>query len=126
MPIAIVLWLAAAHFVADFVFQSDWVAVNKSKDMWALLAHVVTYSLVMFMLFALWVEAPKDITYRAFAFVGLTAVFHFTTDAITSRITSYLWAKEERHWFFVTIGFDQLLHTIQLVLTYTWLIGGQK
>lgn len=123
ISIWLVLWLLFSHWIADFVFQSDRMATNKSKDVKALLSHVGVYSLVLFVTFAAWFEIPKDITYRAFAFIGLTAIFHFTTDAITSPITSYLWEKEKRHWFFVTIGFDQFLHYFQLLVTYKLLAG---
>lgn len=122
IDVKIVLWLLIVHWIADFVLQTDWMAINKSKDMFALLAHISMYSLAMFLGFGIWFELPNDVTYRAFAFIGLTAVFHFVTDAITSNITSYLWQKEERHWFFVVIGFDQFLHYVQLLLTYKWLV----
>jgi hypothetical protein len=121
IDVKIVLWLLTIHWIADFVLQTDWMAVNKSKNILALLAHIGFYSVALFVGFAIWCELPHDTTYRVFAFVGLTAVFHFVTDAITSTITSYLWQKEERHWFFVVIGFDQFLHYLQLILTYKWM-----
>jgi hypothetical protein len=119
MPIRVILLLAAIHFVADFLLQSDWMAVNKSKSWSALAAHIYVYSctFLLCLLRLTHLSAPLVIN-----FVMIAGVCHYVTDALTSRITSYLWAKEERHWFFVTIGFDQLLHTIQLVLTYTWLV----
>lgn len=54
-------------------------------------------------------------------FALITFCFHFTQDAVTSRINSRLWAAKKVHWFFVGIGADQLLHTFQLALTYQWI-----
>jgi hypothetical protein len=45
-------------------------------------------------------------------------IMHFITDAITSRTTSYLWQKGERHWFFVVIGLDQAIHMTTLFGVY--------
>lgn len=102
-----VLALLTMHFVADFVFQSDWMATNKSKNIKALLAHTSTYAVCF------WFVGIK--------FVLITFVLHTLVDAITSQITSRLWAQKKVHLFFVTIGFDQLLHAYQLILTWWYL-----
>jgi len=133
------LLLLSIHFVADFLFQSDWMAVNKSKNWLALTWHAAVYS-------------------ACFAFFGplfVVATFasHFVTDAVTSRITSRLWffRREDgiwiqapytmpkhgreiinpwspidgvRHWFFVVIGLDQMIHAWTLAWTLH-LIGGR-
>jgi hypothetical protein len=121
--------LMTVHFVADFVFQTDWMAQNKSKRWDALALHCAVYAGCF-----LW---------RGPLFAVALLALHFVTDAVTSRITSRLWffKREEgiweqasytmpkhgrtlvnpftptvgnRHWFFVVIGFDQWLHLVQL------------
>lgn len=135
MSLTIPISLLVTHFVADFILQSDWMALNKSKNNKALYLHAFVYSLC-FLPFGFW-------------FFLATFFMHFTTDYYTSRITSKLWffkpwqtmtfegennQTEERivswvqsggsrHWFFVMIGFDQLLHYFQLALTYKFLGG---
>lgn len=99
--------LLSIHFVADFVLQNDWMAINKSKRWDALTVHVGIYAACFF-----WFGVQ---------FMALTFIAHFVQDAITSRITARLWQAEQRHWFFVVIGFDQLLHAGQLFLTL-WLV----
>lgn len=124
-----------AHFVGDFILQSDWMAVNKSKRWNALALHVAVYAACFW--------------WCGLLFMGLTFVAHFMQDAVTSRINSRLWpfrfvlagkrwrviaegiGQEQeafyvddlgtRHWFFVGIGADQLLHFYQLVGLYQWL-----
>lgn len=95
------VWL---HFFADFILQSDKVALNKSKDPWILLWHVILYSLP-FWFFCGW------------RFAAVNAGLHFVVDLASSNVTSILWQKEKRHWFFVVIGLDQALHLTCLILT---------
>lgn len=119
--------LLIAHFVGDGLLQSDWMALNKSKSLKALSLHVLIYSLC----FSIW--GPR--------FWAITFVTHWATDFITSRLTSMLWfiklrpfmsvlpdatwwdyvanvANGKRHWFFVVILFDQLIHFVTLAATF--------
>lgn len=124
--------LLIVHFIADFLLQSDWMALNKSKSNIALTAHVAVYT-SGFLAFGL-------------KFAAVTFVLHWITDYFTSRATSRLWFIDidtqpyselsyckmfdsvvvypnRRHWFFVMIGFDQLIHYVTLALTYRWFYG---
>jgi hypothetical protein len=103
------LLLLTTHFVADFLLQSDWMALNKSKSWKALIAHCAVYAACF--------------VYFGLAFAVITFLLHALTDTVTSRITSKLWQAGERHWFFVVIGFDQLIHYFTLIGTYLWLLG---
>lgn len=107
MSLVNVLTVVWMHFVADFILQSDKMAINKSKSNGWLLLHVGVYSLPFF-----WFGVK---------FVLVQAAAHFTTDWVTSRATSWLWKREERHWFFVVIGLDQAIHLTCLMLGLRWL-----
>jgi hypothetical protein len=124
----IVYVLVLAHFVADFVAQSDWMALNKSKRWDALAFHVAVYISTVMLIVAWGGPFPLLLTWLA-----VNAVAHFVQDAITSRLTSRLWFLRynqrldawepgvgSRHWFFVAIGFDQLLHYVTLFVTASW------
>ena len=100
----LVIWL---HFIADFVLQSDKVAMNKSKDTNCLIWHCSIYGMVML------IFGPT--------FAIINAVLHFITDYVTSRITSYFWITNQRHWFFTTIGLDQAIHMSCLFLTLKYI-----
>ena len=133
----LVVGLLTAHLMADFFTQSDWVAVNKSKRLDALLVHVVCYSIIM------------ALASSSLSFAAVTFVAHFCTDWVTSRIARRYWPflptrnpkawldgegtinwdrflgrpwKRSRHNFFCTIGVDQWLHAVQLLLTAYWLL----
>jgi hypothetical protein len=107
--LTISLSLLTIHYIADFGFQTDWQAQNKSKNWNALLRHTTVYSLCFFP-WGLW-------------FVLVTFLTHTITDAITSRINTRLWQAKKVHWFFAMIGLDQLIHFATLALTYRWLYG---
>lgn len=117
----LVIWLLFVHWVADFVCQNDKMAINKSKDWFALWDHAVIYILVLFLGIVLYEGFYQYFTGNVFHWnpilVALNFPAHFITDGITSRITTWLYTKGERHWFFVVIGFDQFLHYAVLFLT---------
>ena len=96
------IWL---HFIADFLFQTDRMALNKSKSPAWLIFHCCIYALCFSF-------------YGAF-FVVVAGVSHFMIDWITSKINVWLWLREERHWFFCMVGFDQALHITVLLLLFT-------
>ena len=100
--------LLVVHFVGDYLLQSDYMALNKSRSWAALTAHVCVYSLC----FTPW----------GWRFALLTWVTHFATDAVTSRLNVWLRARRERY-FYIGIGADQLTHAVTLAWTHR-LYGG--
>jgi hypothetical protein len=129
------LSLLAVHFVADFVFQSDAMATKKSREWQWLTLHVLVYTAT----FAVWLWTLPAPGWNGVLFLAATFGTHFVTDAITSRITSRLWFFRQidtaghsppsfwfevipgrRHWFFVMIGADQLIHATTLAYTAKW------
>jgi hypothetical protein len=102
--ILFVITIFWVHFLADFVLQTNKMAINKSTSSKWLGVHVLVYSAVL-LIFG-WKYALAN------------GVAHFVVDFVTSRLTTYLWKKEERHLFFIVIGFDQALHLTCLIATY--------
>lgn len=113
----ILLILMFGHWVADFICQSNWMAVGKSKRWTPLLAHVGVYSSVL-ALVALCVADWRLVPLFAVVNCGL----HLAVDYVTSRISSYFWSKQDTHKFFITIGFDQYLHFASIALTAKYLL----
>lgn len=113
IPINVILAILVIHFLADFVLQTHYQASNKSKCNKALGEHVVIYTIALVLLGAIIFITPMGIAWGLF-----NGVIHFGVDYVTSRINSKLWAKQRWHDFFVSVGFDQLLHYISLFTTY--------
>ena len=130
IDVTTLLIILFAHWVADFLFQTDNMALNKSSSNKWLLYHTSVYTLVLGALLAgaytlgLLVFPPEfalsaiSVTLGGVIFLVTNMILHTATDWVTSRITSYFWQKELRHWFFVTIGFDQFLHAAALILMW--------
>lgn len=116
-----VLSILFIHYIADFVVQTEWQAKNKSKDIFALTEHVFDYTCI-------WAGATVlyyvifDCSVTMVCFPLITFVCHWITDFFTSRWTSKLAMKAKEsgnyHNFFVVIGLDQILHYIQLFVTF--------
>ena len=101
------------HFLADFGLQTHEQATNKSTSLKWLTYHVGVYSIMW--LLASWVYF--DDFRLGLIFSTITFICHWITDYATSRIGKPFWDKQDFHNGFVVVGFDQVLHYIQLVGT---------
>ena len=111
------------HWIADFILQTDKMAKGKSNNWYDLLDHTFTYSLVwliaglIYGFVCLFTGNEISLIIPIFFFM-ITLICHTATDYVTSRINKILWNKGDVHNFFVSVGFDQILHYVQLYLTY--------
>lgn len=121
ISIWVVLIILLVHWVADFVCQTDYQAKNKSVSNKTLTEHVISYTsiwLSVLMGFGITLNLP----FRLMWAIPITFVCHWITDYFTSRLNTSLYKTNRIHEFFVSIGFDQVLHYVQLLLTYLLLI----
>lgn len=112
------VFLLIVHFFADFGLQTDKQAKMKSKSNRYLFYHVGVYSISWFIA----MYAFSGDLLGSFLFALLTFITHWSIDYVTSRISSKFFAENDYHNGFVTVGFDQMLHYIQLVACYYYLI----
>lgn len=123
------------HWIADFIMQDEKWALGKSKNWSDLLNHTATYSFIWFFAITIMLSSMAEIVLDAlliipvaFLFMFITFIFHTATDYITSRIVSKKFAEGKygsaipNFGAFTIIGFDQVLHYVQLFLTYYLLI----
>ena len=123
-----------AHFVGDFLLQSNWAATNKHHNWTALSDHLTWYGVAL--LVGLTLVPGLTLTWPAvLAFMSLNVGSHFVIDAVTSRLTSSLWrdaltassytgAPLNLRRVFHVIGFDQYLHAAILLVSLSALMGG--
>ena len=126
------------HWFADFIMQDEKWALGKSKNWRDLLSHTIIYTLV-FLIFFIIFALPSSIVYNSIEdhhgysehvlwFFPITFIAHTITDYFTSRIVSKKFAEGKygspipNFGAFTIIGFDQVLHYIQLFGTYYLLI----
>ena len=114
MTLTLIIFVLLIHFLADFGLQTHQQATEKSNCPHALLSHTGVYSLVW--LFASYTQLGNWAL--AFAFAFITFIAHTLTDLATSNIGKPFWEKKDPHNGFVVVGFDQVLHYIQLFLTF--------
>ncbi|MBL7910566.1 MAG: DUF3307 domain-containing protein [Bacteroidia bacterium] len=114
------LVIFVVHFLADFVFQSSKMATGKSKSLKWLSIHVLTYSLVSLITFLFLFINYGELSF-ALCWWIINVLLHFIVDFFTSKITSRFWEEKNMRFFFVMIGFDQLIHNMCLISTFFWL-----
>jgi hypothetical protein len=131
----IALYIVIVHWIADFIFQAEEWANNKSTSDSHLFAHVSMYTMIWGLLGSFLFVSPCDESVFGYcvdlpkfgAFLGITFIAHFITDYITSRIVKrrfddkYYGSPIPNLGAFTVIGFDQVLHYTQLFLAYHFL-----
>lgn len=118
-----------SHFIADFVLQSDDMAIRKSKEPMVLLNHCLIH-------FALFSVVLGLMTHPLLGLIaaGIISLTHALIDWNVWRGYKYLVSRryptlsnpledpDVRHLFFLTVGFDQMLHMVCLVFSL-WMIS---
>jgi len=131
----IALYIVIVHWIADFIFQAEEWANNKSKSNAHLFIHVSIYTVIWALLGSFLFVNPCDSSIFGYCvdlpkfaiFLVVTFVAHFITDYKTSRIVKRRFDKKyygspiPNFGAFTVIGFDQVLHYAQLFLTYHFL-----
>lgn len=117
MTLTVYLFQLLTHWFADFCLQTDEQAKGKATSIKLLTFHVSIYTVISSIMwyFLLW-DWQKCVIFAIITFVS-----HFITDFITSKISKPFWEKGDVHNGFIIVGFDQILHYIQLYITYIWL-----
>ncbi len=119
MELPVLIAMFVGHFMGDFVFQSETIAKNKSKDPLVLFVHVLIYTISVGMATIFVLDGhPIDFLF----FLVATGFLHFCTDSVTSRITGHYHKLGKEHAFFTTIGADQMIHMICLVTVWKFIV----
>lgn len=111
------IYVYALHTLADFVFQTRWMAENKSKSLKALSLHIAEYTGIIFIGMILILPLQYAALYSL-----VNGCIHFFTDFVTSKISSKAYKSENIKLFWITIGIDQFIHISSLLLTLVPLI----
>jgi len=119
------IYLFLLHFFGDFLFQSRQMGRMKTSDFRYWIGHVVIIFLCS--------GFSAFVVERWFLYATMTALIHGVSDFIiwkTYRFHMYRfvdrlgWKYYEDKWFYATIGADQMLHHIVVVLLFEFLRRG--
>lgn len=120
----LVLFVMFCHWFSDFVCQTDYQATNKSTKITALLEHGACYGLLLFGSLGVLMCIPFLPFTTVVPTIGalvkfslINMVLHTMIDFFTSKVSSMYYKQQRFHEFFVTVGFDQFLHTVCLLST---------
>ena len=125
------VYLFVIHFIADFLWQSRWMATNKSSNLQALSYHIAIIFLAFFG--GSLIAGANLLAAATFSFAN--AAIHALIDwniwrgykwyvlrkftdengevAVSDAQAFHYW---EDHWFYATIGLDQFLHGATILL----------
>lgn len=114
------------HFIADFLLQSNDMAIRKSQDPLVLLKHVGIHmgvffvgGLVFFGFIGAFLVALANAAFHAVIDWNVWRAFKRWVQKKHPGMTTQeqvMMDDNARHWFFVTIGFDQLLHGLSIII----------
>ena len=122
---AILTALAFCHFIGDWFFQNDWMALNKTKNKLIRAVHVTVYVIPFWFMFGLLYLS----FYEAVAIIAWIWITHFVIDSYKPlkfyrRLTGDVLAKSSETFeqafstprgFMVYVTLDQVFHFITLV-----------
>ena len=122
------IYILVIHYIADFVLQTHEEAMGKSVSNKWLLQHTSKYSGVWFSAAMLFIVVNSlitgyacDIKYVMYFWL-ITFVSHTITDYFTSRWAKKYFSVQDYHNGFLVVGFDQILHYLQLWFTFKLLL----
>jgi hypothetical protein len=108
------------HWLGDFVLQSEETAVVKHKDLNLQCIHALTYSLAWIPIgfLVMWFGLLPISVVQIFLFYGITALSHLIIDLTISKLGYKYFHNNNPNSFLGIMHVDQLLHYLQLFLTY--------
>ena len=99
-----ILWLIFAHFIGDWVLQSNWMSENKSKCLFVMFAHCMVWTAC--------ISVALEFTSCYALWKVLCLVFgHFVIDLF--RLWVCWKSPSYSGWW---LGVDQLCHIIQVIV----------
>ena len=114
------------HFFADFPLQAFEPYHSKMEKKYEKLSHLGWHVLVYGLCITAFGMVISSLTHGSPAlgviFGLFNALSHGVVDFFTSRITKPQWDQKDVPSFFTTIGFDQMVHGIVLILTAGWML----
>lgn len=110
------LFLVLTHFIADFILQSRKMGQKKSSHIGWLAAHIAII-FVAFLPFGLEFSAWNALTH-AIIDATLWNVYKLSVYLRNPYVIKESYDYWNDHWFYTTIGLDQMLHISTLIVLW--------
>lgn len=118
--------LFVIHFISDFLLQSREIGEKKSKEIKYLCIHFyiifVSFTLLNIFIFDFYNNILFALIYGFIHCLQdwyVWRLYKWIIKMKTNDIENYQYWKDSK--FYSTIGFDQLLHFIEIILIYNWI-----
>ncbi len=114
------IYLFIGHLVGDWIVQTSWMANEKSKNLAALLAHALSYSVFIFI--ALYLAGVSLVT-NLWATLFLGVVTHAFLD---NRRFEVWWIRKIKKFtekempIWLLLGVDQSFHLLLILIVSLW------
>ena len=108
--------LFVAHLVGDWLLQTEWQALNKSRNNWALFSHISVYSLVILGVLIFNFGFQKVSIYLV---VGLLAISHVLLDRgrfLIGYMRTFRLLVDRKPQRWLTMAVDQTFHILLIAL----------
>lgn len=103
--------LFIGHLIGDFLFQTEWMAVNKEKKWLALILHSCIYTFSIVVVAA---ALMKMLTYLSISIIFLSHIFLDRRTFVNWWASTVMHIEKENGWLKIVI--DQIFHLLILVL----------
>lgn len=108
------------HFIADFLLQSREMGKNKSSN-YKFLSQHIGIIFVCFLPFGLKFAAANALIHAIIDKNIWNLYKLYVVSLYESERDAAYHEYWEDHWFYATIGFDQLLHALTLIVLFNYL-----
>jgi len=116
MSLAVIITIGFCHWFADFITQTEKLAVNKNTSYYYLAIHSLVYTITFGVLVAFGLGFLTTIPYHTIAFwVVINGFLHLVVDYFTT--VSQKLTVSAKHYLTI-VGLDHFLHISLLLITY--------
>ena len=108
--------LLVAHLVGDWLLQTEWQALNKSKNIRAMASHIGVYSLVMLGVLVVDFGFQNIYVYLMVAFLGVShAILDLGWPVVRlMKMTRGIVTRPPERWLMMVV--DQIIHVVTIAI----------
>ena len=123
LPLNTILIVLFIHWVADSFTRSDaYMALSEGTYFDSISLHAALYTFFIFVFISIFIIFTSNFAISLISLVTLTwsilnGILHWIVDRGITNLNSILWKNNLREWYFVVLGFDQIIHYICLFST---------